>query len=316
MTDSSAHSRVSRKRALRRVAVVATALVAGAILTSACSAYQIRRAQAERRPLGDLLYVESTGPEGGAPMVFLAGMTGTTTYWRAAGAPSLAGAETRVLLVDELGFGRSPWPDGQYTLEDHLSALERTLVARHVEGGLTLVGHSFGAMLAAEYGARHASSVRRVILFGTPIFRDEAEAKRRVGQMSALAGMTARNARLARVMCVVHTAMLPLTIRLAPRLRRDLPPAVVADGALHFWPSLQGSVENVVLRHPIEPALARLGSKVIFVHGRRDAITPLSRVREVAARTGASVVETGDNHVSYWRDAAQRLGELATRAPD
>ena len=281
------------------------------LLTQACAAYQIRRAQAERRPLGDLLYVESAGPATGAPMVFLPGMTGTTTYWREAGVLALADAGARVLLVDELGFGRSPWPDGEYTLGDHLGAIERTLDSLGAQRGVILVGHSFGAMLAAEYGARHADSVRGVILFGTPLYRNAPEARQRVGEMSALAGLTARNGGLAHFMCFLHTALLPATARLAPLLRRDLPRAVVADGTLHFWPSLRGSVENVVLRHSIEPAVATLGSKVTFVHGRRDAITPLARVREVAAASGASVVVTDDDHVSYWRGAAHLVRDLS-----
>ena len=289
------------------------ALVGLALLSQACAAYHVRRAQAERRPLGDLLYVESAGPATGAPIVFLPGMTGSTTYWREAGVLSLADEGAQVLLVDELGFGRSPWPDGEYALEDHLGAIERTLESRGAQGGVILVGHSFGAMLAAEYSARHADSVRQVILFGTPLYRNPAEARQRVGEMSALAGLTARNGRLAHFMCFLHTALLPATARLAPLLRRDLPPAVVADGTLHFWPSLRGSVRNVVLRHSIESALATLGSKVTFVHGRRDAITPLARVREVAATTGAAVVVTDDDHVSYWRGAAQLVRDL-TRA--
>lgn len=281
------------------------------MLTSACAQYHVRRAQAQRRGLGDLLYVESAGPGAAAPMVFLPGMTASTTYWRSAGALSLTDLGVRVSLVDELGFGRSPWPAVAYTLADHLAALDRTLEAEGAQRDLILVGHSFGAMLAAEYGARHADAVRQVILFGTPLFRSETEARLRIGEMSALAGLTARNARLARILCLLHTALLPATARLAPLLRRDLPPAVARDGTLHFWPSLRGSVENVVLRHSIEPALARLGSRVTFVHGRRDAITPLARVQEVAANAGASLVVTDDDHVSYWRSAARLVRERA-----
>lgn len=299
-----------KKRWRRAAAIAAVALLGVPLLTAACSAYNVRRAQAERQPLGDLLYVESAGPATGSPMVFLPGMTGTTTYWREAGVLSLADAGARVLLVDELGFGRSPWPDQAYTLVDHLAAIDRTLESRGARNDLILVGHSFGAMLAAEYGARHAGSVRQVVLFGTPLYRSKAEARQRVGEMSALAGLTARNSTLARLVCFLHTAFLPATARWAPMLRRDLPAAVVADGSLHFWPSLRGSVENVVLRHSIEPALTTLGSKVTFVHGRSDAITPLARVREVATASGASLVVTDDDHVSYWRDAARVVRDL------
>ncbi len=281
------------------------ALLAGPLLVQACSAYHVRRAQAERGKLGDLLHVESAGPATGPAMVFLPGMIGTTAYWREAGALALADVAGRVLLIDELGFGRSPWPDGEYTLEEHLTALERTLAARGVEDELILVGHSFGAMLAAEYGARNAGSVRQVILFGTPLYRGEAEGIQRIGEMSALAGLTARHRFLARIVCGLHTAFLPVAARLAPLFRGDLPRAVVADGTLHFWPSLRGSVENVVLRHSIEPAVQKLGGRVTFVHGRLDAITPIERVQEVAAASGATLIVTADDHLSYWRNAVQ-----------
>lgn len=298
-----------RASAGRRAVWTAVMLLGGSLLMQACSGYHVRRAQAQRRPLGDLLFVESAGPVAGPPMVFLHGMTGTTTYWREAGALALADTGARVLMLDELGFGQSPWPDGEYTLEDHLAAIDRTLMSRGARHDLTMVGHSFGSMLAAEYAARHAGSVRQVILFGTPLYRSETEARRQVGEMSALAGLLARNSRLGRLVCFLHTAFLPVTSRVARMLPSDLPPTVVADGSLHFWPSLRGSVENVVLRHSIEPALAILGSKVTFIHGRRDEITPLERVREVAAASGSSLLETDDDHLSYWRSATQLVSE-------
>ncbi len=306
----SSESPISPKRARRRwrAAIAVAALVLGPLLTQACAAYQMRRVRAERRTLGDLLYVESAGPAPGPVLIFLPGMMATTTYWREAGALSLADAGVHVLLVDELGFGRSPWPESEYTLEEHLEAIERTLASQRAHRDLVLVGHSFGAMLAAEYAARHSDSVRHVVLFGTPLYRSDAEARKSIGEMSSLAGLTARNSRLARLICFLHTAFLPAAAHLAPWLRPDLPSAVAADGALHYWPSLHGSVD-VVLRHSIEPAVELLGAKLTFVHGRRDLITPLARIREVAAASGASLVVTDDDHVSYWRDAARVIRE-------
>ncbi len=294
-----------------RLAASFTALaVTAAVFVQGCSAYHVSRARAARAGLGDSLYVEDFGPSTGDATIFLPGMMGTTTYWRMAGAPSLASATTRVILVDELGFGRSPWPESEYTLEDHLSALERTLVGRVSSRNLTLVGHSFGSMLAVEFAARHADSVRRVILFGTPVYRSTDEAIERIGQMSALAGLTARHRWAARLICLLHNAFMPVAARLAPLARRDVPPAVARDGALHFWPSLRGSVENVVLRHSIEPAALLLGGRVTFVHGRRDLITPVARIREVARASGAHAVETDDDHLSYWQNAARLVDEI------
>jgi pimeloyl-ACP methyl ester carboxylesterase len=288
---------------------LATLLAAGCLLVAASSSYHVRRAQKDRDGRGGLLYVESYGPlSAREAIVFLPGMMGTTTYWREAGAPSLA-VDRRVLLVDELGFGHSPWPEGAYTLEQHLTALEETLAKQPSGEHLILVGHSFGAMLAVEYAAVHADSVRHVILFGVPLYRGEQEARQRIGAMSALADLTARNSWLARLVCTLHAAFLPATTYLLPLLRGDLPPEVAADGALHFWPSLHGSVENIVLKHSIEPAVMLLGDKLTIVHGRRDRITPIERAREVVVASGAALIETDDDHGSYWRDATRVVRE-------
>lgn len=59
------------------------------------------------------------------------------------------------------------------------------------------------------------------------------------------------------------------------------------------------------MRRSIEEAMMTLGGRLTFVHGRRDAITPLERVREVAAASGAGLVVTDDSHLSYWRDAVE-----------
>lgn len=297
-----------------RLAVTTATLLAVLFLVQACSSYNVRRAQQERAGRGELLYVETYGEGAGEAVVFLPGMMGTTTYWREAGVPALAGDNRRVVLVDELGFGRSPWPDGEYTLDDHLSAIDRTLAEQRADTDLVLVGHSFGAMLAVEYAARHPAAVRQVIAFGTPLYRSEAEARTRIGEMSALAGLAARSSLVAKLVCTVHTAFLPAATRLAPLMRGDLPPTVVADAALHFWPSLNGSVEHVVLRHSVEPAAKILGDKLAFVHGRRDKITPMERVREVTEASGATLVVTDDDHLSYWRNATQVVREITAPA--
>lgn len=78
--------------------------------------------------------------------------------------------------MDALGFGHSPWPEADYTLEDHLGALRRTLVAAGATRRVTLVGHSAGAILAAWYAARYPEEVERLYLLGTPVFRDRREA--------------------------------------------------------------------------------------------------------------------------------------------
>ena len=295
---------MARRRAARWLLGVplTVAAVLGAI--EAVAAVRVRRLRAERAYLGDRLYVEVSGS--GDPVVFLAGLPSSTRFW--GGAFDALAAHRRLLFVDALGFGRSPLPEVDYTLEDHLGALRRTLVAEGATRRVTFVAHSFGAVLAAHYAARHPEEVERLVLLGTPVFRDEREARARIREVSAMNGLFTLHPLLAREACKLHEATLsPLLERLVTRLFRDTPPEVVRSGLRHTWRSFNGSLRNVLLTRPVAAPLARAGPKVVFVHGRRDDVTPLPRLEELAAAIGARVVVTDDEHSTYPRRSADRI---------
>jgi len=254
------------------------------------------------------LYAEIEGA-GDRTIVFLPGLLGSTSYWKAAKLEQW-GQGARLIYLDELGFGRSPWPEIEYTLDDHLGAIRRTLVAHGATRRVTIVAHSFGTILAAYYAERYPDEVEALYLFGTPVYADEAEAKRHVGEMSGLAGLLVKSRPLARIVCAVHNGLRPISSRLAPYMRRDLPPEVARDGALHFWPSLVGSVYNVILTKPIEEPLRHLDAKVTFVHGDLDTVSEIDRVHALAGEIGATVIATPGTHASYWKDARSVLDSV------
>jgi pimeloyl-ACP methyl ester carboxylesterase len=203
------------------------------------------------------------------------------------------------MFVDALGFGQSPWPEVRYTLEDHLGALRRTLLREGATRRVTLVGHSFGAILAAYYAAQHPEDVKRLCLLGTPVFDSEAEARRRIRRLSFLTSLFSLNPVLARAGCDVLCAFRPLVRRAVPVVRRALPREVAEDAVLHHWGSIDGTLRNVILTRPVAQALARVGPKTILVHGREDEVTPVDRVRTLAADIGATLVITGSDHHGY-----------------
>lgn len=285
-------------RAVRRI-LIPCCLAAG-LLLAACSSFNVHRARVAREHLGDLLYVERSGS--GDPVVVLPGLMGSTRYWAHAGFDTLAPSRT-VIFVDELGFGKSPWPDVGYTLDDHLGALRRTLVREGATSRVTIVAHSFGTILASYYAARYPEEVDRLYLLGTPVFRTPAEARERMAAMSFFAALYSRSRALAMLACVMQDALQPAAIRLAPRVMRDMPAEVAEDGTLHFWPSLDGSIRNVILSRPIEEPLRVIGSRVTFIHGHRDPVTPMTRLREVASAIGARLIEVQGDHGSYVGEA-------------
>lgn len=247
--------------------------------------------------------IESAGDR---TIVFLPGLLGSTSYWKAAKLERW-GQGARLIYLDELGFGRSPWPEIDYNLDDHLAAIRRTLEAHGATSRVTIVGHSFGTILATHYANRYPNEVEALYLFGTPAYADEADARRHVGAMSGLAGLLVKSRPLARVVCAVHNGLMPLSSRLAPYMRKDVPREVASDGALHFWPSLVGSVYNVILTKPIEVPLRSYRGAVTFIHTPDDEATEIARIRSLAGELPATMIESSGTHASYWRTAAEAL---------
>jgi pimeloyl-ACP methyl ester carboxylesterase len=71
-----------------------------------------------------MLHVVERGTRG-PTLVFLPGVGGTTRYWDSGVAP--LASDSRLLLVDPLGFGRSPKPRTTYSVERHVAELRRVL---------------------------------------------------------------------------------------------------------------------------------------------------------------------------------------------
>jgi pimeloyl-ACP methyl ester carboxylesterase len=242
-----------------------------------------------------VLYAEGIG-SGERAVVVLPGLLGSTRYWQGAGFEQLATTHT-ILYVDPLGFGRSPKPKTGYALDDHLTALHEVMQRNGVTSRVTIVGHSFGALLAMQYAAAYPEEVDQLFLLGTPLFGDDAEALR-LEASGGFAGEYVRHPRWLRFVCGAHDLTRGV-LRPFVRLNRTVPKAVAEDALLHTWHSLDGTIRGVILPTRAEAVLARVRARVTFVHGRSDIVTPLARVHDVAHRFGARVVETDNDHRHY-----------------
>lgn len=243
-----------------------------------------------------VLYAEQIG-SGDRAVVVLPGLLGSTRYWQDSGFEQLAGTHT-VLLVDPLGFGRSPKPKHGYTLDDHLIALHEVMQRNGATTRVTIVGHSFGALLAMQYAAAYPEEVDQLFLLGTPLFADDAEARLRVEAMGGFAKLYVRHPRWSRLVCGIHD-LTRAVLRPIVRLKRDVPRAVAEDALLHTWHSLHGTVRGVILPTHAEAILPPVRARITFVHGRSDRVATLERVHDAARRFDARVIETDNDHRHY-----------------
>lgn len=296
MTATNERYKVGRRT--RRVLIGLGIVATSAVAVFVAAHLDMARERKAREYLGDQLFTDIRGD--GDPVVFIPGLQASTRFWGSA-FDDLA-KERRLVFIDTLGFGRSPWPENSaYDLEDQLTAIRRTLVAKKVTGKVTIVAHSFGTVLAANYAARYPEEVSRVVLLGTPVFANANDGKKQIRGMSKIAALFTFNRSLANIACMTMCAFRPVLQRVLPSLRPELDPDVARDAVLHVLPAVDGSV-NILLGVPVVDALRQLGTKATLVHGARDTVTPLAQVRLTTAETGARLIEVPGTHHQYFSE--------------
>lgn len=251
----------------------------------------------------------------GPVIAFLPGLGLTTRYWEPRIEP--LAASHRLLLVDVLGFGRSPKPWTTYSVERHVESLHAVL---RDQGPLTVVGHSVGALLAVAYAARHPRNVDRLVLVGLPYFHGETESRQFLRGRSTLDRWVLTNTVFAAVACVLTRHVMR---RLLPRLLGELPREVVEDYVQHTWRSATSTVREVVYRYDVCVDAERLAPhiRVLLLHGGRDGTAPIAAVRQLAGRHGTwrlAELPEGDHNLllndpAWFRSQIARFVEVPGR---
>ncbi|MEU8115217.1 alpha/beta hydrolase [Micromonospora sp. NPDC048947] len=240
---------------------------------------ELRLAMAAPRPAGRLTSEwrvvdgvrthtrRSADPGTGAPPVVL--VHGLAVSHRYLTPLAVALANTHQAYVPDLpGFGLSEHPRGAYDVRRHADHLAAWLATYQLPP-VCLLGHSFGAEVAAAVAATHPDAVRALVLAGPT---SDPAARSRRGQFGRWLVDTLREA--------------PLQ---APILVRDVwnarPWRVLA--------TLSHSVRNA-----IEADLVRVSAPTAVVTGERDPVVP-QRWRDEATRLvpeAALVVVPGAAH--------------------
>jgi len=111
----------------------------------------------------------------GEPIVMVHGNPSWSILFR--GLIDALRTDYRVVAPDHLGCGRSDKPDVSrygYTLRDRIDDLERLLDHLKLDGGVTLIAHDWGGMIALGVAARRPERIGRLILANTAAFHKPA----------------------------------------------------------------------------------------------------------------------------------------------
>jgi pimeloyl-ACP methyl ester carboxylesterase len=204
---------------------------------------------------GDLVHYEMLGR--GRSVVLLHGWVGSWRYW----VPSMQQLHLKykVYALDLFGFGDSAKNPRRYTLDEQVRMVAEFLQSLQLQK-VALIGHGFGAWVAAELARRSPATVARMLLISAPLFTPDG-----LGNRAVPSKATAK--------LVSRTMDMDKTIYNGEGIRKDTPLASLG----------RGGYDDKPISRPRQPSLA----------DHSDATLPNARLinrakLEEAARAAAS----------------------------
>jgi pimeloyl-ACP methyl ester carboxylesterase len=240
------------------------------------------------------LHYETHGT--GPTVVLLHGFLSTSAYWQDVIAE--LSANHQVVVIDLLGFGKSPKPvHSRYDYDAQLASIEHTLQLAGIPQPFTLVGHSMGSLIALRYARTHPEQVHKLLLANMPIFLTKRQARKEILNTNLAYRIGLRRG--------LHYIAWPL-FRLAVRsnIVPEKPGEKNADHMKYMFQnnaaSRLRSLRNIIFAATIQDDLEAVSVKTVILSGLKDReqyIHNLSRLR-LGNHIQIATVDTG-HHIPH-----------------
>lgn len=245
----------------------------------------------------NLLKYEIIGT-GATKLVLLHGLTGSLNYWKL----DLNSITTthRLLLVDLLGFGDSPKPNGDYSLSVQLKAMEVILNKEGFNDGKTFIGgHSMGAIISVALLAKHPNWFKAGIFIGTPVYKGADEFKKVMSTHSFMDRIS--SSKFGKYLCMIHPIFMTRAFK-----PDNLTDAVFEEAKKHNWRSYYYSLTELILKTDLYTIASKIKYKdVLFIHGKKDTTAPLENALSLSrVFTNAKIVTSAEgDHQFFLKEA-------------
>jgi len=223
------------------------------------------------------LNAEILGAGQAEAITFLPGFTGSHRMWNRDF--QALNTQCRLIFLDLLGFGDSPKPDINYTIDDHLDAISTTLESLDIRT-THIVAHSMGCVLALAYAQRFPDRVAKIVLLALPCYRSEPEARTLIQQSSLFNRLLALDTPLAHLVCTMMCHLRPLLMPIMPMIARDVPDVVAKDALKHTWLSYSRTMQQVIFKARTLEWLRTERHPILIIQGIQDRIAPLANVEQ------------------------------------
>lgn len=239
-----------------------------------------------RRWRGPLLHV--AGDVGSGPVVILIHGIASSSVAFEYLVPLLEDRH-RVISIDLLGFGESPAPhDAEYTLEEHVAAVNRTIQSLGLRAPFVLVGHSMGGLIATRFAALYPRRLVKLVLVSPPVYVSPRALGNR--RERAATDLYLRAYEYLR-------ANKKFTMRSAARLALLSPIKNVIEVTERNWNPFVRSLKNLIESQTTISDLASVTVPVEVIYGTLDPFLTPAGLRIVERLRGVTVhkVEANDH---------------------
>ena len=221
-------------------------------------------------------------------IVLIHGLAGSKNYWKR-DLEQITGTY-RLLLVDLLGFGDSPKPQSEYTLEIQLAALENIISKEGFHRGESLiVGHSLGAVLSLALFAKHPDWFKGATVIGLPVFESKDQFLEQMSGDSFFDKLAVGP--YGKLFCMLHPLYIVQWFK-----PKNLTDDVFQDSKKHTWQSYHHSLNEIILNNDLYRTIENIRDRrILFVHGAKDKVAPYVNVENFARSfSQAKLIEVQD----------------------
>jgi len=196
----------------------------------------------------------------------------------------------RVIAIDLLGFGKSPAPlTAQYTLDEHVAALKRTIRSLRLGTRATLVGHSLGALVSARLAAESRGMFSHLIVIAPPVY---------LPGETVLDPMERVKMDAYRTLYDYMRSNRAFTESAAKALSRLLPIKGALEVTPRNWRAIQLSLERCIESQTTVTDIAQVKIPVDLIYGTRDPFIAPAGLAVIERMRGVSTTRVpGGDHL-------------------
>lgn len=213
----------------------------------------------------------------------------------------------RCITIDLTGFGDSPKPDWyQYTMEDHIRNINKTIRHLRIRRPFVLVGHSLGSLLATRYARLNPADVSRLVLLSPPVYAPiDTIASRTARQRTSMYLRAYRFLRTDKRMTKENVLRL---FSIIPQVRSlNLNEAT-------WWPFIR-SLEQCIENQTIIRDIVEVKAPVDIFYGIFDEVVVPYNVKQLATVRKVTLHPLNVNHLVGKRYAAEVAAVLKGAPP-